>query len=97
MTHSTTSVRTYLGIYAVLIGLTLLTVTLALNAQLKQWEVPVALGIATVKTVLVGLYFMHLLHTPRFIWLILLIGVLFLVGMVGLILLDYWTRAWVLG
>ena len=93
MAHPTVATRTYLGIYVALIALTLTTELLS-RAELGRWEVPAALGIATVKTVLVALFFMHLVQSPRLTWLIVLGGVLFL----GILLLgtlsDYQTRDW---
>jgi cytochrome c oxidase subunit 4 len=95
MAHPVVSPRTYVTIYLCLLGLTTLTVYLAMQAQLGAWEVPVALGIATVKTILVGLFFMHLLHAGRLMWIIIMVGVLFLVVMLGLTWTDYLTRGWI--
>ena len=55
---------------------------------------PAALGIATAKTVLVGLFFMHLIHSGRLTWLVLGAGALFLGVMLALTWADYWTRGW---
>jgi cytochrome c oxidase subunit 4 len=85
--------RLYILVYAALLLLTLSTVLLA-RAPTGHWDVPIALGIATGKTVLVGLFFMHLLHSSRLTWLIVGGGVLFLAILVTLTLADYWTRAW---
>ncbi len=94
MAHKPISPVTYGFIYVLLLLLTALTVYLATQGHLGVWEIPVALGIATAKTVLVGLYFMHLIHSNRLTILIVLAGVLFLVIMVMLTLTDYWTRSW---
>src|SRR4051812_12059337 len=94
MAHPTLTPKTYVVIYAALIGLTLLTVFLATSAHLGAWEIPAALGIATVKTVLVGLFFMHLIYSGRLTWLVIAAGVLFLAVMLSLTLADYWTRGW---
>lgn len=95
MAHPILTPRTYLAIYLVLLGLTALTVFLAMQAHLGDWEIAVALSIATVKTVLVGLYFMHLIYSGKLTWLILGAGVLFLCILLGLTLADYATRAWI--
>jgi cytochrome c oxidase subunit 4 len=92
MSHPTVQPRTYLIIYALLILLTLTTVGLATRAHLGQLEIPVALGIAACKTVLVGLFFMHLMHSSKLVWLILAAGVLFLAIMISLTMADYATR-----
>lgn len=94
MSHSSSgALRTYIAVYAALLLLTGLTVTLALKAHLGAWEVPVALGIASVKTVLVGLFFMHMIHSSRLVWVVVFTGVVFLGFMVVLVMADYWTRS----
>lgn len=95
MAHRIITPRTYVAIYLMLLGLTALTVYLATRGHLGVWEIPVALGIATVKTVLVGVYFMHLLYSGRLTWLIVGLGVVFLAVMIGLTLADYLTRGWI--
>jgi cytochrome c oxidase subunit 4 len=90
--HSAGSIKTYVTVYATLLLLTLLTVTLSQAAHLGVWEIPAALGIATLKTILVGAFFMHLIQAGKLTWLILAAGVLFLAVMLTLTLADYWTR-----
>ena len=92
MAHKPISPVLYGFIYAALVGLTALTVYLSARAHLGRMEVVVALGIATVKTVLVGLFFMHLVHAGKLTWLILAAGVLFLGVMLALTMGDYQTR-----
>jgi cytochrome c oxidase subunit 4 len=95
MAHPTITPRGYLIVYAALLLLTLTTYLLATTAHLGVVEVPVALGIAATKTVLVGLFFMHLIYTSRLTWLVVAAGVLFLGIMLSLTLADYWTRGWI--
>jgi cytochrome c oxidase subunit 4 len=90
--HSAGSVKTYVTVYVSLLLLTLLTVTLSQAAHLGAWEVPVALGIAGVKTALVGVFFMHLAQAGKLTWLILGAGLLFLAVMLALTFADYATR-----
>jgi cytochrome c oxidase subunit IV len=97
MAHPTVSPRTYLVIYVLLIGFTLLTALVGIRAHLEVWEVPVALGIAATKTVLVGLFFMHLIGSPRLTWLIIAAGVVFLAILLGLTWVDYYTRSMIPG
>ena len=95
MSHPNLTPRTYVVIYLLLLSLTLTTAYIALYADVGKWEVPVALGIAGTKTLLVGLFFMHLLYANRLNWLIVAAGLLFFVIMISLTLADYWTRAWI--
>jgi cytochrome c oxidase subunit 4 len=95
--HSPVSVRTYVIIYVTLLLLTLLTATLSQAAHLGAWEVPVALGIAGVKTALVAAFFMHLIQAGKLVWLILGAGVFFLVVMLALTFSDYATRGFLPG
>lgn len=93
MAHSSGgAVRTYVGIYVSLLLLTTLTVLLSTQAHLGRWELPVALGIATTKTVLVGLFFMHLIHSNRLTWVIIAGGALFFMVMILFTWADYQMR-----
>jgi cytochrome c oxidase subunit 4 len=94
MGHPNIAPRSYLLIYVLLLLLTLTTYGIATTAHLGAGEVPVALGIAAAKTVLVGLFFMHLIYSSRLTWLVIAAGVLFLAIMITLTLADYWTRDW---
>src|SRR3954469_4050904 len=67
--HHVTSVGTYTVIFAILIGLTLLTVVTAL-APMGGWHTVIALSIAFAKATLVFLFFMHLLYSQRLVWLV---------------------------
>src|SRR5205807_1343560 len=86
----------WIFVFPMLILLTLSTVLIA-QYQLAPGatEIPVALGIAGAKTVLVGLFFMHLLYSSRLTWLIVAAGVLFFVLLISMTMLDYWTRGWI--
>ena len=90
--HSPVSVRTYFAVYGALLLLTLLTVTISEAAHLGALEIPVALGIAGVKTALVAVFFMHLARAGKLTWLILAAGLLFLAIMLTLTFADYATR-----
>jgi cytochrome c oxidase subunit 4 len=87
------SPKLYLAVYAALLLLTGTTVLLSMQ-ELGAWEIPVALGIATGKTVLVVLFFMHMMHSPKLVWLIAAAGVVFLGIMMLGTLADYATRSW---
>ncbi len=92
MSHPTVAPRTYFFVYVALLCLTATTYLTATQLHLGSWEVPIALGIAAIKTLLVMLFFMHLLHAGKLTWLILGAGVLFLAIMITLTMWDYWTR-----
>lgn len=57
-------VRTLLTVFTILVVLTVLTVSISnfirAHEQFHAWGVPVAMFIATIKAILVVLYFMHL-------------------------------------
>lgn len=94
MAHEPIKPRTYVVIYVALLLLTATTVYLAAEAHLGKAEVPVALGIASLKTLLVAIFFMHLIHSRPLTWLVIVAGVLFLAVMLTITLSDYWTRDW---
>jgi cytochrome c oxidase subunit IV len=94
MSHPVVAPRTYVFVYVVLLLLTLTTYLSSTMGHLGVWELPVALGIATTKTLLVGMIFMHLWYTNRLTWLILAAGVMFLAIMIVLTMADYATRGW---
>jgi cytochrome c oxidase subunit 4 len=82
----------YLTVFAALIVLTALTVAVS-RLELGALNVPVALGIAAFKATLVGLFFMHLLHSTRLTWVIVTGSLFFTVILFALTLSDYLTRA----
>ena len=52
-----------------------------------------ALAIASTKAVLVALFFMHLRHAERLVWIFAGVGLLWLFILLGLTLADFDTRA----
>jgi len=86
--------RTYTIVLAVLLTLTVVTVTAAgIRFESGMVNVVIALGIATVKASLVALFFMHLLHDKPFNAIALVAGFLFLGLFLGLTYADVGTRA----
>jgi cytochrome c oxidase subunit 4 len=55
---------------------------------------PVALAIAVTKATLVILFFMHVIHSTRLTWVVILASFLWLATMFVLTFADYLTRAW---
>ncbi len=86
-----TPIRMYTTVFAILIALTLLTVSTALS-DMGVWHTPIAMGIAVTKAILVFLFFMHLLHSPKLIWLVAGGTLVWLGIMFALTLADYWSR-----
>ncbi len=88
--------RTYLLIFGALLLLTALTVA-ASQLELGSWHLAVGLTIAMAKALLVVLFFMHVLHSGRLIWLVIGAALFWLGIMLALTLTDYSTRAWLKG
>ena len=93
MTHPIDSVKTYAWVWAVLLILTALTTAVA-HIDLGAFSVVAALGIATVKMLLVALFFMHIRHSDRLTKLVVLGGLLWLGLLIVLTLADVFTRGW---
>jgi len=86
-------VRVYLGIFAALSVLTVITVAAA-QFDFGPLNNLVALGIATTKATLVVLYFMHARYSGKLTALVIAASVGFLFILVFLTLTDYVSRAW---
>ena len=80
-----------LGVLAAMFGallvLTFLTVA-ATGVDLGTWNLWIAMGIASLKALLVALYFMHLRYDNPFFSLVFAVGLLFVMLFVSLTLLD---------
>jgi cytochrome c oxidase subunit 4 len=85
--------RTYVGVFALLLSLTAVTV-FAARIDFGAQNTPIALGIALVKAVLVVLYFMHVRYRERLVALFVCAGVLWLVILFAFTFSDYLTRPW---
>lgn len=81
------SPKALIGVWGALIALTVLTVALK-GVDLGRIDLFVAMGIATVKALLVALFFMHLLYDKGFHGLVVLAALLFVLLFVSLTLLD---------
>jgi cytochrome c oxidase subunit 4 len=93
MPEPITPTRTYYLVFAVLIVLTLATVAVSF-LDLKPPALHTTLGvlIGVVKASLVGLFFMHLLHSSKASWLAVLAGLFWLAILMALTLVDYLSR-----
>jgi cytochrome c oxidase subunit 4 len=83
----------YAAVYVGLVALTIATIGLSF-CNLGQWHSIVGMLIASAKTLLVMLFFMHLLHGSRMAWLAVAAGLFWLSILFSLTLTDYLTRAW---
>jgi cytochrome c oxidase subunit 4 len=92
--HKPVSPATYSIVYVVLLLLTALTVYISENVNTGAYEIAVAMTIASIKTLLVALIFMHMYNSGPLVWLSGGAGILFLAIMMSIFLLDYNTRDW---
>jgi cytochrome c oxidase subunit 4 len=90
-THHVIPLSTYLAIGCALMVLTAITVAVSF-VNLGGWNAVVAVGIASLKAILVALFFMHLLYDKRIYMIVFVIGVLFLGLFIGLTMFDTLTR-----
>lgn len=91
--HAQTSVKTFIAIWAALLVLTALTV-FASTLELGPFNAIVALTIATVKALLVLLFFMELRYSTALTKVAAVAAIFFLMLLTGLSLSDYLTRSW---
>ncbi len=83
--------KVYLGIFASLMVLTAATVAAAF-VSLGEFNIVIALAIATLKGSLVVLYFMHARYSPKRTQLVIICAVFWLAIMLALTMSDYSTR-----
>ena len=83
----------YVGIWAILMFLTGLTVFVSF-IELHDWNIVLALVIATIKATLVVLFFMHLYYSSKLTKVTVIAAVFFLFLLLALSMTDYLTRAW---
>lgn len=89
--HHIIPFKTYVGVFAALIILTVVTVVVA-QFHFGEFNTVVAMGVASVKAFLVLAYFMHLKYDDKVYLVGFLISIFFLVLMYFLSLLDMITR-----
>ena len=84
-------VRTYLTIFAILIVLTAITVSVSF-LNLGPFNTVVAIVIAVTKALLVILFFMHVRYSSRLTWAVVVGGFFWLALLLFMTLADYVTR-----
>jgi cytochrome c oxidase subunit 4 len=89
--HHIVSPATYLTIILTLMALTGITVWAAF-IDLRQFNIVVALAIATCKATLVVLFFMHAKYSPRRTQLVIVAGIFWLAILLFLTMSDYISR-----
>ena len=92
-THAHQSVSVLYKVFAALMVLLVVTVGAAM-VDMGSLNFAVATLIATVKAVLIILYFMHVKNSVPLTKLVVCAGFFWLVIMFSLTFTDYWTRGW---
>jgi cytochrome c oxidase subunit 4 len=93
-THHVLPLKVYFGVWGALMFFTIITVAAA-YVPFEALHVPLALGIASIKALLVALFFMHLLYDEKYN-LVLLLSCLGVVGIfLGLTIVDPLTRGYI--
>ena len=91
--HSAASLTMYFGVFIALMVLTVLTVA-ASRIDIGVFNTPLAMAIAILKAALVILFFMHVIHSTRLTWVVILSSILWLIVLFALTFADYLTRHW---
>jgi len=91
--HHVTGLPVYFGVFLALMILTILTVFVS-TLDLGLLNTPIALAIAVTKATLVILFFMHVIHSTRLTWVVILASLLWLGVLFVLTFADYLTRGW---
>jgi cytochrome c oxidase subunit 4 len=86
--------KIYVLVWLALIVLTGVTAAVSF-VNLGTWSAPVAMGIASVKVLLVALFFMHLRYTQsKIVWVWAIAGIFWLTILFCLSMTDYITRGY---
>jgi cytochrome c oxidase subunit 4 len=85
--------KLYLGVFAALYALTVVTVVVT-GFDFGPLNLIVVLGVAIAKASLVVLYFMHARYSGRLTAVVIAASLVFFVILVFLIMTDYWSRPW---
>jgi cytochrome c oxidase subunit 4 len=91
--HPIDSTKTYLGVLATLLVLTIVTTSVA-YVDLGAFSTIIALAIACTKMLLVALFFMHIRHSTRLTKLVVVGGLLWLLILLFMTMTDFATRSW---
>ena len=89
------SVPTYVVVCAVLVALTLLTVSVSFFHVSSVWHLLIGLLIAVCKASLVVMFFMHVLVSPKLTTLVVIVSLFWLGLLLALTFTDYFSRGMV--
>lgn len=90
-TKSHIGLPTYFAVFAALLFFTGLTVWVAFQ-DFGVFNNVIALGIAVIKSTLVVLFFMHVIHSTPLTKIVLVTAVFFFLILVAFVYADVWTR-----
>jgi cytochrome c oxidase subunit 4 len=90
--HALISPRNYMLVCAVLVLLTVLTLTVSFIPLEGGWHLAAGLSIGFVKASLVVLFFMNALHSSRLTWVVIAAACFWLGLLLVLTLSDYYSR-----
>lgn len=91
--HHQAPLAMYFVVFGVLMVLTILTVFVS-RVDLGAWNTTVAMAVAIAKATVVILWFMHVIHSPRLTWIVVISSFLWLAVLFALTFTDYMTRHW---
>ncbi len=91
--HHVIPPRTYLIVFASLMGLLVATV-IGAYMPLGPFHLPVALTIAGIKAALIILFFMHVRYSNKLTWVFSTAAFFWLAILLAFSLSDYFTRGW---
>jgi len=91
--HHILPLGVYWAVFTALVVGTIVTVWSA-TIDLGAWNVVVALIIASVKALLVILYFMHVKYSSKMVWLFAGAGFFWVVMMILFTMQDFVSRSW---
>lgn len=93
------SMGTYYAVFAFLMVMLMLTVGAwwidEYKFPLGHWSIPIAVGIAAIKSIAIVLIFMHVKFSSRLVQIFACTGIVFMGIMFVLTFNDYFTRGWV--
>ena len=92
--HHQAPLGMYFAVFAALMVLTILTVWVSRIDLGAGMNTAVAMSIAIVKALVVILWFMHVIHSPRLTWIVVISSFLWLAVLFVLTFSDYLTRGW---
>jgi cytochrome c oxidase subunit IV len=91
--HHQAPLTAYFVVFGVLMVLTIITVAVSrVDFGNHTYNTLIAMAIAVAKAVVVILWFMHVIHSPRLTWIVVIASFLWLGVLFVLTFSDYWTR-----